>query len=279
MSWWQALISGIIQGVTEFLPVSSSGHLVIFQTLFGEGGGGDLAFNVFLHFATLLSVGVVFYKDIWALIKGLGEAIVDVFKGKPDFKSPERRFLLLLIVATVPAVLAGVGVKLLKLDAVLENIFVVAVMLLVTSALMFWVDKLDKGEYTEADAPYKSALVVGLLQAVALLPGLSRSGTTIFGGLLGKFKKEFAIKFAFLLSIPAILGAGLVELVGVIKEGSWGISPVNLLIGFVMAAIFGVLSINLIKVLIKSNKFYIFGIYCLLASILAFLVGFGVIHV
>ena len=277
MNWLQALIEGIIQGVTEFLPVSSSGHLVIFNALSGGSGDANLTFTVFLHLATLLSVIIVFYKDVWVLIREFFTALYDILRGKPNFKTTERKFLVMVIIATVPAVLVGLLIKLLKLDAVLENIFVVAVMLIVTAIFMFLVDKFDKGGYTEENAPYKSSWIVGILQAVAILPGLSRSGSTIFGGLLGGFKKEFAVRFAFILSIPAILGAGLMEAADVIKSGELGISTLNLLTGFVAAMVFGIISIKFIKVVINNNKFYIFGIYCLLASVFAFLVGFGVI--
>ena len=278
MNLIQSLIAGIIQGLTEFLPVSSSGHLVIYNTLVGESGDANLAFTVFLHFATLLSVIIVFYKDVWMLIREFFTAIGDILKGKPNFKTPERRFLLMVIIATIPAVLVGLLIKKLNLDSILENIFIVAFMLIVTAILMFFVDRLDKGKYTEKNSPYKSPLLVGIIQAVAILPGLSRSGSTIFGGLLGGFKKEFAVRFAFILSIPAILGASLMELLGVIKDGNLGMNPVNLFFGFAAAMLCGIISIKFIKVLIKNNKFYIFGIYCLFASAFAFLTGFGVIH-
>ena len=278
MTWLQALLSGIIQGLTEFLPVSSSGHLVIFNALFGGGESGDLAFTVFLHLATLLAVVVCFRKDVWALIREFFSAAWDILRGKPNFKTPERRFLLMVIIATIPAVLAGMLIKLLDLDSVLENIFVVGAMLLLTAAFMFLVDRL-KGVYTEKDAPYRVSLLTGCLQAVAILPGLSRSGSTIFGGVLGGFRKEFAVKFAFILSIPAILGAALLEGIDVIRSGALEINALNWLIGFAAAAVCGVLAIKFIKVLIKNNKFYVFGIYCLLGSVLAFLTGFGVIRI
>jgi len=276
MTWLQALFSGVIQGLTEFLPISSSGHLVIFNALFGAGESGDLAFTVFLHLATLLAVVVCFRKDLWALIREFFAALGDLLRGRPNFKTPERRFLVMVVVATIPAVLAGALVKLLHFDSILESILVVAVMLLVTAVFMFLIDRL-KGVYTEKDAPYWVSLLVGCLQAVAILPGLSRSGSTIFGGVLGGFKKEFAVKFAFILSIPAILGAALLEGLDVIKSGSLNIDPVNWLVGFAAAAACGVLAIKFIRLLIKNNKFYVFGIYCLLASVVAFLTGFGVI--
>ena len=278
MNWFNALIAGVIQGLTEFLPVSSSGHLVIYGELFGKGDGGHLAFTVFLHFATLLSVLIVFYKDVWMLITEFFSALSDIIKGKPNFKTPERRFLLMVIIATIPAVVAGLLIKMTGLDEMLENIFVVAVMLIVTAILMFCVDRMNNGKYTGANAPFKASWIVGGLQAIAILPGLSRSGSTIFGGLLGGLKKEFAVRFAFILSIPTILGAGLVELAGVIKGGDLGATPIGMLLGFIAALVCGIVSIRFIKVLIKNNKFYIFGIYCLLASVFAFLVGSGVIR-
>ena len=277
MSWLQALIAGIIQGVTEFLPVSSSGHLVIFHSLFGEGDESYFAYTVFLHLATLLSVFVVFRKDVWMLVREFIGAIADIAKGKPDFKTPERRFLLMVIIGTIPIALIGGTISMLGISSILENIFVVAVMLVVTSILMFCVDRINIGKYTEADASYKSAIIVGLFQSIAILPGLSRSGSTIFGGLLTGLKKDFAVKYSFILSIPAILGAGIVEMFSVIGKDSIEINPTYWVIGFIVAATCGIIAIQLIKVLIRSKKFYVFGIYCLFVSILAFLVGFGVI--
>jgi len=278
MTLFQALVSGVIQGLTEFLPVSSSGHLVIFSALTGGGGESDLLFTVFLHLATLLAVAIMFWRDIWALVREFFLALGDFFKGKPDFKSPQRRFLLMVIIGTIPAVLAGALVKLLKLDSYLENIFVVAVMLLVTAAFMFIIDRL-KGSQDEKDAPYRVPLLVGCMQAVAILPGLSRSGSTIFGGVLGGLKKEFAVKFAFILSIPAILGAALLEGLSAVKAGVAIANPLHWLLGFAAAAVCGVLAINVIKLLIKNNKFWVFGAYCVVASVFAFLVGFGVVRV
>jgi len=278
MSWLQALIAGVIQGLTEFLPISSSGHLVIYGTLFGEAGGADLSFTVFLHLATLLAVIIIFRKDVWFLIRELAGAIADIFRGKPNFKTEGRRYLLLVIIATIPAVLAGGGIKVLDLDYMLENIFLVAVMLIVTAIFMFLVDKFDSGKLTRKDTPYSKALGIGLFQAIAILPGLSRSGSTIFAGALLGLKKEFAVKFAFILSIPVILGSALVELRGVVSAGDVAVNPVNWIVGFIAAFVCGFFSIMFIRVLIKSKKFYIFGIYCLAASAFAFLVGFGVIH-
>jgi undecaprenyl-diphosphatase len=184
----------------------------------------------------------------------------------------------MVIVASVPAGLVGVGIKALGLDGVLENIFVVAMMLIVTAGLMFGIDRLPRGRLTEKDAPLvKTSLLVGGLQALAILPGLSRSGSTIFGGVVGGLKKDFAVRFAFILSIPAILGAGLIEGLHVVGDGNIVINPVNWLVGFVAATICGVISIKFVKLLIRNDRFYVFGIYCLLAAVFALLVGLGAI--
>ena len=273
----EAVISGIVQGLTEFLPVSSSGHLVIFYTLTGRGGDANLAFSVLLHLATLLSVVIMFFGDVRMLAQELIAVFADIIKRRKHRKTPQRRLLLLLLAATAPAVLAGLGIKALGFDDILENIFVVAVMLAVTSVLMFCVDRFKRGRHTAKNAPAKSALAVGLVQAAAILPGLSRSGSTIFAGLLVGFRKDFAVRFAFLMSIPVILGAGLVEAAGIVNSGGPVIAPASMAAGFLAAMVCGVFAIKFIKALIKSNKFYIFGIYCLLASAFAFLLGFGVV--
>ena len=278
MSWLEALVAGVIQGLTEFLPVSSSGHLVIYGTLAQEAGSGSLAFTVFLHVATLLAVIIVFRKDVWMLIRELVLAIGDIFRGKANFRSAKRRFLLMVIIGTIPAVVVGGGIKLLDVEAMLENIFIVAALLIVTAIFMFSVDRLKDGKLTAADAPLKTAWLVGILQAVAILPGLSRSGSTIFGGVLGGLKKEFAVRFAFILSIPAILGSALVELRSAMKAEEMGIEPLNWALGFIVAFVCGLVAIKLIRVLINSNRFYVFGIYCICASAFAFLAGFGVIR-
>ncbi|MDR2547588.1 MAG: undecaprenyl-diphosphate phosphatase [Lachnospiraceae bacterium] len=278
MTWIQGLIYGAVQGLTEFLPVSSSGHLVIFYTFFGESEESNLAFSVFLHLATLTSVIVVFHKDIRSLLREFFTALIDICKGKISFATEERRFLLMVIIGSVPAGLAGVLVKISGLSAVLENIFVTASMLLVTAALMFAIDKIKPGEQTAIDTPLlRTSLIVGLVQAIAILPGISRSGSTIFGGLMGGLKRDFAVKYAFILSIPVILGAGMVELIGLRKSSGYEIELLSWTMGFLAAAICGILAIRLIKLLIKSNRFYFFGIYCLLVAIFGFLVGLGIV--
>jgi len=277
MDWKQALTAGIIQGSSEFLPVSSSGHLIIFNELYGESGGADLAFTVFLHLATLLAVLIMFRKDFFSLVKEFSLFCADIFKGRFTIKTPERKFLIMVIIGTIPAALVGVLIKILRFDAALNNIFVAAVMFVVTAALMFAMDKIKEGAHTERGAPYTAALLTGAMQAAAILPGLSRSGATMFGARVGGMTRESSVKFAFILSAPVILGAGLVEGMGLAKDGAGAVDPASWLIGFIAAFLCGMLAIRLIKYLAVKNKFFVFGIYCLLASAAAFLAGFGVI--
>ena len=281
MSWLEALIAGVIQGLTEFLPISSSGHLVIYSELISEGesGGGNLAFTVFLHFATLLAVVLVYRKDVVGLVRELVSVVVDLVHGRVDFSTPPRRYLLMVIIGTIPAVAAGVLIKKFEIESILENIYVVAIMLLVTAILMFNVDNIREGNWTGRNAPLWTAVPVGVFQALAILPGLSRSGSTIFGGVAVGFKKEFAVRFAFILSIPAVLGATIVELRDLpTGEGAGGFGGGALFLGFVAAFFCGVLAIKFIRLLIRSRKFWIFGIYCILASLVAFLTGVGLMQ-
>ena len=272
-----AIILGIIQGLTEFIPVSSSGHLVIYNALLGSGGEVNLAFSVLLHLGTLCSVFAVFAKDVQLLVCEFFAWLVDISRGKRAVKTASRRYLFMVIIATIPAVLAGVAIKLLNLTDILENVFVAAFMLLITSAFMFLIDRMNKGRKNAENASYISALTVGLFQAMAILPGLSRSGSTIFAGLLGRYDKEFAVKFAFILSIPVIIGAGLLELIDAWRVGEIGMDALNMAVGFFAAFISGIFAIKFVRMLISSNRFYLFGIYCLAASAIAVLAGLGVI--
>ena len=269
MTWHQALLAGVLQGLTEFLPISSSGHLLILNALFG-GDAGSLAFTLLLHLATLVSVLIAFHKDVLALVRGLFVFVAAASKGRLDLLDPEHRFVLIAVIATIPAAVVGICIELLGLDSILENIYLAAVMLLVTAAFMFLADKQGKGVYTERNTPYASALLTGVFQACAILPGLSRSGSTIYGGLLGGLDKDFAVRFSFVLSIPTILGPALLKLPSAFKDASFNVNPLSLVIGFVAALICGLVSVKFVRLLIKGGRFYIFGIYCICASALAF---------
>lgn len=262
MSVWEALIMGLVQGLTEFLPVSSSGHLVIFGEILNLQIEDGNAFSVLLHVATFLSVCFIYYKDIIELIKEFFLMIGDIFRRKGDWNRPYRRMLIMLIIATIPAVVVGLIFKLFGLDAMLSNLLVVGLMLLVTAALMYFVDHCNTNRYDASNATYKSSLAVGLAQACALMPGLSRSGSTITAARAAGYKKEFAIKFSFLMSLPAILGAAVLEGAGLIMDGGFAIEALPLIVGFIAAAVSGILAIKFLINLLNKNRFYVFSIYC-----------------
>ncbi len=274
MNWFQALVLGLVQGLTEFLPVSSSGHLVIFSNILNIQIEDGNAFSVLLHVATFLSVCIMYKADVWMLIREFFLWIADIFRGRFKIETPERRMLILLIYATIPAVLVGLLFKVFDLDARLSALPVVGVMLLITAALMYVIDRFGEGKYTKANAPLKSAWLIGLAQACALLPGLSRSGSTITASRACGYKKDFAIKFAFLMSLPAILGAAVLEGASLIKDGAFSVELLPTAIAFIAAMVSGVLAIKFMINLLKNNRFYIFSIYCALVGIVCLVFSF-----
>ncbi|MCL2498624.1 MAG: undecaprenyl-diphosphate phosphatase [Symbiobacteriaceae bacterium] len=277
MSWQQALVAGAIQGFTEFLPVSSSGHLVIYNTLLGEAGEVDLTFVVLLHLATLVALLFFYHRDVATLWHAFCAWVGDIFQGEYRIRTPERRFLLLAIIATIPPVVLGALFKLLGLTTYLENINLVAICLAITAVLVFTVHRSPEGIYTTGDAPFSSALFIGIMQGLAILPGISRSGSAIFGGLMGRFTKEAAVNLAFILSIPLVVGAGALELASAWHQGTQFVLALPQLVGFISALLSGMLAIRLVTWLARRQHFFIFGIYCILASLYAFAVGQGLV--
>lgn len=269
MNIFEALILGLVQGLTEFLPVSSSGHLVIFSNILGIQIDDGNAFSVLLHLATFISVCFIYYKDIIELIKEFFLMLGDLFRGRFDLTRPYRRMLIMLIIATIPAVAVGLLFKLFDLDAALSNLLVVGIMLIITSVLMFVIDRFGNGRLDASNASLTSSLMVGLAQACALVPGLSRSGSTITASRALGYKKDFAIKFSFLMSLPAILGAAVLEGAGLIADGGFSVELAPLAVGFIAAAVSGILAIKFLINLLKKNRFYVFSIYCSIVGLLS----------
>ncbi len=271
MTYLATIILGIVQGLTEFLPVSSSGHLAIFKHIpmireailpFTE----NLAFDTMLHLATLISVFIVFWRDIWALICAFFGFLADLFRGKPNLHDPYRKMVLMLIIAVIPAAVIGLLFQS-EIEALAESLTVVGFALLITAVITWLSDKLANGRKTAETAGYKSALYVGIFQAFAMIPGVSRSGSTIFGGLLNGFDKQFAVKFSFLLSIPTILGASLLQTIDMVREGFDMAYLFPFIAGGIAAAIVGIFAIKFLVNLLSKNKFYFFSIYCALVGI------------
>lgn len=259
-----AILLGLIQGLTEFLPVSSSGHLVIFQQIL-DIQEADMTFDVILHLGTLVAVFTFYWHDIVAMIKEfflwIGE-LIGVKKPRASYEDNGHRVLMfMLILATIPTAIIGFLFNDL-FEKLFSSIRVVGFTLLITGTLLWISNKMAKGRKQAKDIKVKDAVTIGLLQGVAITPGISRSGTTIFAGLLRGFNIELATKFSFLLSIPAILGAAILEGRKVLKLGQGISNGFPMLMGFVMAAISGYFAIRFLVDLINRRKLHYFSYYC-----------------
>ena len=256
-------VLGFVQGVAEFLPISSSGHLTLFQHFFGMEEPDQL-FNVLLHFATLLAVCVVYWQDIWEMIVEFFRFFGGVFshstyRGRP----PEaRRMVLLILVGTLPLFLV-LPIKD-QVEAFGSNPLFVCGALLVTGCILFLSDQMARGHKTARNATLLDVLLVGLAQGVATIPGLSRSGCTISAGMVRGFDRKFAVRYSFLMSLPAVLGATLLEVLDVLKaEGGFPAENIpKYLLGMVVAAVVGYFSIQLVKLLASRGRFGAFAFYC-----------------
>lgn len=264
MTILQAIFLGLVQGLTEFLPVSSSGHLAILQNLFGLDveGNHNLLFDVLLHLATLASICVAYRKDIAAVVSDCGAFLHRSGHPVPggDQRFPGARLLLMVVLATVPlALVLPVHDQIEKLS---YSMAFVGLMLLLTGAMLFVGDRMARGRKTPSSMTVVDALLIGLCQAVATIPGLSRSGTTITAGLSRGLERQSAVKFSFLMSIPAVLGANLISLVKALGEGvDWSLLP-HCLLGMATAGVTGYFAIRLLHYLIKKGRFGAFAYYC-----------------
>ncbi len=256
----QAIIIGLVQGLTEFLPVSSSAHLIFTQQALGLSDVG-LAFDVLLHVGTLVAVVAYFFQDIINMIKGFFLSLIDLKDGKfmeEVRRDPYKKLAWLTIIATIPVGIVGVLFNDL-VESLFTGITVPAFFLLITGCLLYVSQRMNSGGIDLSNITLKEALLMGCGQALAVMPGLSRSGTTIAAGLFSGLDKEFAAKFSFILSIPAILGAGVFQL----KDLSGGSVEIDACIaGFIVAVISGYLAISVLLKLIREKSLDIFAYYC-----------------
>ena len=269
MSFWQALLLGIVQGLTEFLPVSSSGHLIIFQEIFGLSGTGetDLLFDVLVHVGTLIAVVVAFRKTLWRLIREFFKMIRDIFTRKFSWKEAgaPRRMIVWLILSLLP--LFAVLLFKDKIDPLLTSTLVVGVCLIFNAVILLLADMAPKGHKTAKEMTWKDALFVGIIQCVGILPGISRSGSTITAGVTSGMKRSFAAKYSFILSIPTILGAAILQIADAVSIGIDASRIPVYLVGMAAAAVSGYFAIRLLQYLLKSKRFVIFSVYCLVVGI------------
>lgn len=268
MEWFEAIILGLVQGLTEFLPVSSSGHLVIGREILGVEESGDLVFEVAVHAATVLSTIVVFRHQIWSLLKGL-------FRFRYN---DETDYILKICVSMIPVFIIGVFFKSF-VEGLFASLFVVGVALLMTALLLFLSDrasnprreKLSANNYRNGIS-YWQALAVGIGQAFAVVPGLSRSGTTISVGLICGVRRDVMAQFSFLMVLVPILGEAFLQLVGGEFTGSTlGVLPV--LLGFVSAFLSGLFACKVMIAIVKKAKLTWFALYCAIVSLLIFIFG------
>jgi undecaprenyl-diphosphatase len=263
MTLFQAIFLGIVQGLTEFLPVSSSGHLALLQRLFTTKEA-PVTFVIVVHLATLGAVIVYFRHKLWALVVETAKAL----RERNFAKVPREVWL--LFVGTIPVVILG---SLLKpvFEQIFTSMLFVGTGFLVTSGLMLGTKLLGKTSKNLDKVSLRTALVIGVFQAVAIFPGISRSGATIFGGLREGIKKEDAFEFSFLLSIPAILGAVLFDFDQVTKlavDDGLGLG-----LGFLAAFISGYWALGALRKLVLGAKLHWFGVYCLGASVVSFVIA------
>ncbi len=272
MSWLEALILGVVQGLTEFLPVSSSGHLTILSNLFGLEGESNLTMIVVLHVATVLSTLTILWKEVVWIFK-------DLFS-KQSWKSYSglnegTKFAINILISMIPVAIVGFCFK----DKVEEifgsGLLIVGIMLLITAALLAF-SYYAKPRQREEISPLH-AFIIGIGQAIAVMPGLSRSGTTIATGLLLGNKKERMAQFSFLMVIPPVLGEALLDALDIAEQGfstaMSGISAGSLIVGFIAAFITGCLACKWMINIVKKGKLIWFAVYCVIVGILAIILG------
>ena len=267
MTLIESIILGLVQGITEFLPVSSSGHLAILSVVFGIEEG-NLFYSVMLHFATLLSVLIYFYKDIFHLVKGFFTLIIKRFRKSNEKMTTHERMVILIIIGTIPTGLIGILFKDF-FEGMYTNLTAVGVALLITGTILLLSEKLANTKHDLNSVPMYKAGLIGLFQGLAIAPGVSRSGSTIVGALFVGLNREEAARFSFLLSIPAILGAILLEALSL--QSNLVLIDANLLIGMVISFVSGLFAIGLLMQLIKKQKLYFFSIYVYIVAIIVIL--------
>ena len=276
MNIFEAIMQGIIQGLTEFLPVSSSGHLSLYQHFTGNSGEGALLFSAVLHLGTLVAVFTAFRKTIWELIKELGFMIKDIFTGKFKWKemNPPRRAIIMMIISLLMLIPFYIFKDFFEGVSEDSDFIVEGICFLYTATILFFSDRCVKGNKKFGDITVKNAVTVGAFQGVALLPGVSRSGSTISGGLFCGFERETAVQYSFILGIPAILGGCLLQVKDAVDQKAMDIEPLNFAVGFIVSAIVGICAIKMVNWLVKSDKFKIFAVYTLILGVVV--IGIGI---
>ncbi len=266
MGYFEAILLGLVQGLAEFLPISSSGHLALLQHFFGVEPDKVMMFTVLLHIGTLVSVFIMYWSDIWALIKELFLLFADVFTGKGlrIQERPVRKLGVMIIVATIPTMIIGFAFEDF-FEGLNSTLWAIGIGWLFTGCLMYFSERIGQAVKGIEKMNYRNAIFIGIMQGIAICPGVSRSGSTMVGGLFTGLKRDFAVRFAFLISIPSILGAAILELPDAIQATTEGIAAGPMIVGMVVAAVSGVLAIKaMIKVVVdKKLKWFAYYVWVL----------------
>ncbi len=277
MTYLQAVILGLVQGLAEFLPISSSGHLAILENFFGIKEDSMLFFAVMLHFGTLLSVFVVFWKDIVELFKELILTIKDLIgkKGLRLNERPVRKLGVMIIVSCIPTAIIGF-----VFGDIFEGIYskpvLIGVMFIITGLLLIAAETWGGGNRNINNLNYRNSIFIGIVQGLAIIPGISRSGSTLFASLLCKLDREFAVKFVFLISIPTILGSFLLELPDGLKQGISGAAWGPIIVGVIVAFLSGLFAVKIMLKVVSNKKLKYFSFY--LFALAAFVIIYSIIN-
>lgn len=277
ITYIKAIILGLVQGLAEFLPVSSSGHLALLQYFFGVNGDSVLLFTVLLHVGTLVSVFICYWSDIVGLARELVFTVVDIAKGRgPRINSnPERKLLFLILVATIPTGIIGILFKDV-FESLYTNIIAIGCGLIFTGIILMVANKMGNGKKRELKTNYRNAIFTGIMQGIAIAPGISRSGSTLFGSLFTGLERSFAVRFAFLISIPSILGSLVLELPDVVKAGTAGMAIGPIIVGMIVAAVSGFVAIKWMIRVVTNKSLSGFSYYVWAVGI--FVIIWGVTH-
>ena len=272
MNYITILIQALIQGLTEFLPVSSSGHLSVAQHFMGIEEAG-LTLSIFLHLGTLLAILIAFRKAVWGMVRELFLSIADGFKGRFSWSemNDDRRLLFMVIIGTALLLPIMLVKDFFTAPVADGDIVFEGAAFIFTAMLLFMADSCIKGKKSPGEMRVKDALTVGFFQIVALFPGVSRSGSTISSGLFRGLSRKTAVTFSFMLGIPAIAGASLLEIRELSQAGGESGVSLNwaaLASGMLVSLVTGLLAIKLVKLLIAKEKFKIFAVYTLILGAL-----------
>lgn len=260
MSFLQAIILGIFQGITEFLPVSSSGHLVILQNLFNIREG-NLFFTEMLHFGTLVSIVVVYFNDIITMIKEFFSLLLSILKGKkPQRITIHQKLALLIIVGSIPTAIIGLAFEDF-FESLYSSILPIGFAFMITGLLLWIAEKKAFQNKNVEKMSFMDSIIIGIAQGMAIIPGISRSGSTIVAGLLRGLNKPLSTEYSFLLALPATFGAGLLGIIKSIRTESEVLINAPLLVGVLMSAIVGIISIKFLIKLLNKNKLHYFSYY------------------